>query len=150
MVKAVIDTNILVDYLRGIPQAKVELALYESLAISVVSWMDVMAGTTPQTESASRAFLETFDLLQIDAKVAECAVQIRKSRRIKLPNAIIWATAEVHQTRLSRATHAISPQRTGNPCSLCAIERVQPDCLPFSAAIANTAEQPLLVYNGCC
>jgi len=113
-VKAVLDTNILVDYLRGIPQAKVELALYESPSISIISWMEVMAGTTPQTESTARAFLETFDLLQIDAKVAECAVRIRKSRRIKLPDAIIWATAEVHQALLvTRNTRDFSPSEPG-------------------------------------
>jgi predicted nucleic acid-binding protein len=100
MVKAVIDTNILVDYLRGIALAATELALYQSPAISVISWMEVMAGTTGQTESAARAFLQSFDLLQIDARVAEQAVILRKARRIKLPDAVIWATAQVNQCLL--------------------------------------------------
>jgi hypothetical protein len=100
MVRAVIDTNILVDYLRGIPQARTELALYESPSISVITWMEVMAGTTSQTESAARAFLQSFDLLEIGAKTAERAVQLRKTKRIKLPDAIIWATAQVHQCLL--------------------------------------------------
>jgi predicted nucleic acid-binding protein len=59
-----------------------------------------MAGTTPQTERAARAFLQSFDLLEIDDKIAERAVLIRKTRRIKLPDAIIWATAQVHQCLL--------------------------------------------------
>lgn len=98
--KAVIDTNILVDYLRGIPLAATELTLYNRPAISVISWMEVMAGTTGQTEAAARAFLQTFDLLEIDAKVAEQAVVLRKKKRIKLPDAIIWATAQVHECLL--------------------------------------------------
>jgi predicted nucleic acid-binding protein len=97
MVKAVIDTNILVDYLHGIPEARAELALYQRPAISAITWMELMVGTAPQAEPAVRAFLQTFDLLEIDASVAERAVQIRKSKRIRLPDAIIWATAQVHQ-----------------------------------------------------
>jgi predicted nucleic acid-binding protein len=100
VVKAVIDTNILVDYLCGIPLAATELGLYTSPAISVISWMEVMAGATPQNESTARAFLQSFDLLQIDARIAEQAVILRKARRIKLPDAVIWATAQVHQCLL--------------------------------------------------
>ena len=55
--KAVIDTNILVDYLHGIAPAKREIALYQSPAVSVITWMEVMAGATVRTESAVRAFL---------------------------------------------------------------------------------------------
>jgi len=113
-VKAVIDTNILVDFLRGLPQARAELALYQSPTISVMSWMEVMAGTTPQNESVARAFLQTFDLLQIEAKIAERAVLIRKTRRIKLPDAVIWATAEVHQCLLvTRNTRDFDPNEPG-------------------------------------
>lgn len=112
--RAVFDTNILVDYLRGYSQAKVELAHYQSPAISVISWMEVMTGTTPLTESAARAFLHSFDLLQIDARIAERAVLIRKSRRIKLPDAIIWASAEVHQCLLvTRNSRDFDPNEPG-------------------------------------
>ena len=98
--KAVIDTNILVDYLRGIPKAATELALYKRPAISMISWIEVLTGTTVQTEKAARAFLQTFDLLEIETTIAEQAVVLRKTKRIKLPDAIIWATAQVHQCLL--------------------------------------------------
>jgi predicted nucleic acid-binding protein len=62
--------------------------------------MEVMVGATPQNESTARAFLQSFDLLQIDARIAEQAVILRKARRIKLPDAVIWATAQVHQCLL--------------------------------------------------
>jgi len=48
MVRAVFDTNILIDFLRGLPQPKAELALYERPAISLVSWIEVLAGTVPE------------------------------------------------------------------------------------------------------
>lgn len=112
--RAVFDTNILVDFLRGVPQAKAELALYQSPAISVISWIEVMAGTTPQTESAARAFLQSFDLLEIGAETAECAVILRKTKRIKLPDAVIWASAHVHQCLLvTRNTRDFDPSEPG-------------------------------------
>ena len=98
--RAVIDTNILVDFLRSIPQAGTELALYQSPAISVISWIEIMAGTTAQNEATTRAFLQSFDLLQINSKTAESAAALRKTRRIKLRDAVIWATAQVEQCLL--------------------------------------------------
>lgn len=114
MVRAVIDTSVLVDYLRGVPQAKSELEHYATPAISVISWMEVMAGTTPDTEGIARAFLQSFDLLEIDAKTAESAVCLWKTKRIKLPDAIIWTTAQVHQCLLvTRNTRDFDPNEPG-------------------------------------
>jgi hypothetical protein len=114
VVKAVIDTNILVDYLYGIPQAQQELALYQSPSISVISWIEVMAGATEQTESTARGFLKSFDLLEIDTRVAEQAVVLRKTNRIKLPDAVIWATAQVHQCLLvTRNARDFDPRDPG-------------------------------------
>ncbi len=112
--RAVIDTNVLIDYLRGVRQAADELALYERPAISLISWMEVMAGTTDQTEGAVRAFLQTFELLEIDSEVAERAVALRKAGRIKLPDAIIWATAKRHECLLvSRNSRDFEPRDPG-------------------------------------
>ena len=44
MVKALLDTNILIDFLRGLPAARDELNRYEDKAISVITWMEVMVG----------------------------------------------------------------------------------------------------------
>ena len=99
MVKALFDTNILIDYLNGIPAAKTELDRYtgkDDKAISVIAWMEVLVGTTPETEQVTRSFLASFLSLPIDAPVASRSVEIRKSHKIKLPDAIVWATAQVH------------------------------------------------------
>jgi predicted nucleic acid-binding protein len=95
MVKALFDTVVLIDYLNGMPQARAEMARYDDSAISIVSWMEVMAGAPPQTEQATRDFLQTFRLVAIEADVAEEAVTLRRSRRLKLPDAIVWASARV-------------------------------------------------------
>lgn len=112
--KAVIDTNILVDFLQGLPAAATELALYRDPAISIVTWIEVMVGTTPDTERAVRTFLDSFELLTLDERVAECAVKLRKTRRIKLPDAIIWATSQVNQCLLvTRNSRDMDPNDPG-------------------------------------
>ena len=114
MVRAVIDSCILIDFLRGVPAATSELALYERPAISVISWMEVMAGTSEQTEQTVRGFLQSYSILEIEAEVAERAVLLRRSRRIKLPDAIIWATAQVRESLLvTRNTHDFDPSLPG-------------------------------------
>jgi hypothetical protein len=92
--KAVFDTNILVDYLNGIPAAKRELEHYEEAAISLVTWMEVLAGADDAKEEAvTRDFLAQFDVRPLDKTVAERAIKIRRQHKLKLPNAVIWATA---------------------------------------------------------
>jgi predicted nucleic acid-binding protein len=94
MVKALFDTNILIDFLNGVPQARAELDRYESKAISVVSWMEVMVGAPAEAEAGTRGFLNGFDLIGIDEEIAEKAVTLRRAHRVRLPDAIIWASAD--------------------------------------------------------
>jgi predicted nucleic acid-binding protein len=47
MVKALFDTNVLIDYLSGIKAAKTELAKYSNMAISMITWMEIQDGTEP-------------------------------------------------------------------------------------------------------
>lgn len=100
MVKALLDTNVLIDYLNGIDAAAEELSLYASKAISIITWMEVLAGTASEEEAVVRAWLLSFEVLALDETVAERAVAIRKARRIRLPDAVIWATAQVHSRLL--------------------------------------------------
>ncbi|NKI70649.1 PIN domain-containing protein [Collimonas pratensis] len=96
MVSALFDTNILIDYLNGIEQARAELDRFSDKAISLVTWMEVMVGATPETEAIMRSFLNGFTNLPIDEQVANIAIAIRKKYRMKLPDAIVWGTAQVH------------------------------------------------------
>jgi predicted nucleic acid-binding protein len=91
--KVVFDTNILIDYLVGIEAAREELALYAGPLISTITWIEVMLGATEAEEPELRAFLDRFDQVPIDGRVAEIAVAIRPRYRIRVPDAIIWASA---------------------------------------------------------
>jgi predicted nucleic acid-binding protein len=93
MVKVLFDTNVLIDYLNGIVEAKDELTQHTDSAISVITWMEVLVGATPTTETTLKAFLSQFHLLPIDHAVSETSVRLRQQHKIKLPDAIIWATS---------------------------------------------------------
>lgn len=94
MVKALFDTNILIDYLNGARPAKKELSRYQDKAISLITWMEVLVGATPETEGALRSFLNSFEQLPITEPVSNLAVSIRRQYKIKLPDAIVWASAQ--------------------------------------------------------
>ncbi|WP_159712887.1 type II toxin-antitoxin system VapC family toxin [Geminicoccus flavidas] len=96
MVKALFDTNILIDHLNAVPEARAELRRYEAKAISIVTWMEVMVGAEPDLQAPTRGFLGGFEVIGIEERVAERAVKLRRSHRIRLPDAVIWATAQVH------------------------------------------------------
>ena len=93
--KAVFDSNILIDYLNGIGESRNELSLYTSKHISIITWIEVMAGVTDNEEEKTvRQFLETFNIEKVTLDIAEKSVTIRKENRIRLPDSIIWATAK--------------------------------------------------------
>jgi predicted nucleic acid-binding protein len=93
MVKALFDTNILVDHIRGVGAARVEIERYDDRAISIVTFIEMLVGTTPETESVERALMQRFEIVPLDHEVAEAAAAIRRDHRLKLPDAIIWASA---------------------------------------------------------
>ena len=68
--------------------------------ISTITWMEVLVGTTPEEEAAIRAWLGSFDMIALDAAIANRAAEIRKQRRIRLPDAIVWASAEINSMLL--------------------------------------------------
>jgi predicted nucleic acid-binding protein len=94
VVRALFDTNIVLDYLKGIDAAEQEFSRYEDIAISVVSRIEVLVGVTPDIEPDVRAFLDDLATVQLDTEVAERAVELRRAHRIKLADAIIWASAQ--------------------------------------------------------
>jgi predicted nucleic acid-binding protein len=100
MVKALFDTNILIDFLNAIPHAREEMAKYDEKAISIISWMEMMVGADAEVVEHTRPFLDTFTVVALTKDVAERAVGFRRTRGVKLPDAIVWASADVHSMLL--------------------------------------------------
>ena len=111
---AVFDTNIVIDALNGLSGAGAEYVRYQRVLISRITWIEVMVGAQDD-DVRLRDFLETnFEIIPLDLSVAEAAVRLRRTHRIRLPDAIIWATAQTHQAVLvSRNTKDFNPDWDG-------------------------------------
>jgi predicted nucleic acid-binding protein len=110
---ALFDTNILIDYLNGIPEAHKAITQFSDRAISIITWMEVLAGATQHDESRIRIFLKQFKRIELDETIASEAVTVRRTLKIKLPDAIIYASARLHSrvliTRNARDLPATTP-----------------------------------------
>jgi len=99
----VFDSNIVIDALNGSGNADSEFSRYKKCAISLVTWIEVMAGIHDVSkQSAANDFLYSkFVVHGIDNDIAAIAADLRrKQRSLKLPDAIIWATAMQQNTLL--------------------------------------------------
>lgn len=99
--KALFDTNILIDYLNGVEAARQELRLHRDRLVSVITWMEILAGAkSAEEEEVIEMFLREFTLVDITRRTAREAVSLRRSHRLRLPDAIIWASARTESALL--------------------------------------------------
>jgi predicted nucleic acid-binding protein len=94
------DSNILILHLRyALDDATTKLldaAVQNKLAaISVITRSEVLAWSSHTDESleTAQSLLTNFVSIPVDAQIADAAAQIRRSVNIKLPDALIAATA---------------------------------------------------------
>jgi predicted nucleic acid-binding protein len=90
----IFDTCILIDYLQGVKKAAVEIKAHETPMISAITYAEVLAGAdTAETKRTALGLLAHFEVVVLDKDLAERAAQIRRDMKMKLPDAIIFATA---------------------------------------------------------
>jgi predicted nucleic acid-binding protein len=100
-VKALFDTNILIDLLNGRSEANTEAGLYSSLSISRISWIEVLTGVRDADEQRRvEDLLSFFEMIELNEGVAREAITLRRQHRLKLPDAIIWASAKLRENLL--------------------------------------------------
>jgi predicted nucleic acid-binding protein len=98
MTDAVVDTGVLLDYLAGDERAQGAIAPCVHRAISVVTWLELMAVCPAAQLDAARGFLRTFERLSISESVADEALRlVQLHPGLPLNRALTWATARVNQ-----------------------------------------------------
>lgn len=112
---ACVDSDVLIDYFDGIPEASEELARYDRLLISRITWIEVLVGAAqPALAQVREDFLRQFQMIELDAAVARQAITLRQKHRLRLPDAIVWASARVSQALLiSRNTKDFPSRHPG-------------------------------------
>ena len=96
-----LDTNILIDVLRGEATALAWLEQQPSPRISVITWIEVLVGCRDGEREAVQTWLEGFPRLPLDDAIASETVRLRQQHGLKVPNAIILATARCAQLTLA-------------------------------------------------
>jgi predicted nucleic acid-binding protein len=109
-----LDSVVLIDSANGIELALNVLAASRGASISIITWIEVLAGARDAVEEAHlRDLLRRFLVLPVTLEIAEVAASIRRERRLKLPDAVIFATARVHRLVLvTRNTKDFPPGDT--------------------------------------
>lgn len=93
---AVSDSDVLIDWLQGRPEAKTVFSEYDRVLLSKITWMEVLVGfRTPEQDATARRSLSQFDVIAISDAIAEEAIAIRRAQRLKIADALIFATARV-------------------------------------------------------
>ena len=93
--RAIIDSDVLIDYLQGVAAAKAKLARYRQPHYSVISLMEVLCGAqTDDERRAAESLLATMRRVELTETIARRAVEVRRQHGLKLPDAIVLACAE--------------------------------------------------------
>ena len=96
-VNALVDTNVLVDYLQGRPEAAAELDRYHEVLVSAISVVELVVGAgSPSRITAVDALLRSCRVITVDEAIARDAGQLRRETRLRLPDALVWACARAH------------------------------------------------------
>ncbi|WP_240922545.1 type II toxin-antitoxin system VapC family toxin [Thermococcus sp. 9N3] len=101
-----IDTNILIYYLAdAIPEEelpKVEEILRTSFNVSIITKIEFLGwkGHTPKGFEKSKEFISFANVIPLTDEIGDVAIELRRRVSIKLPDAVIAATALVHNLTL--------------------------------------------------
>lgn len=100
MADLLVDTDVFVDHLRGAAELR---AGRHRLHYSVITRAELVAGTTATDLVAT--LLGPFRELVVDRAIAERAGRIRRDSGVRLPDALIAATAIEHRLQLATRNH---------------------------------------------
>ncbi|MBS0186314.1 MAG: PIN domain-containing protein [Proteobacteria bacterium] len=94
--KALFDSNIIIDYLNGISQAQTEIARFKTKAITIITYIEVGVGIKDVLMMKKiETFLTThFEIIPVNQTIANLAIQARQKYKLKIPDSIIFSTAQ--------------------------------------------------------
>ena len=105
-VKYLLDTNILIGMYKHLPDVRNLLnassATTANCGYSAITRMELLSypGITQAEITALQNLLAKLTYLPLTMAIEDATISLRRAHRVKLPDAIIVATAEVHGLRL--------------------------------------------------
>ncbi len=97
----VLDTNIIIDFLLGRDQAKLLFNSYKEkttkMMISIITVIEILVGIfDPEKQKKVRLWLDSFHTVSVESDIVGVAVLLRQQFKLKVPDALIIATAKYH------------------------------------------------------
>ena len=93
---ALLDTNIIIDFLCNNKAAITEITKYKKLHISIISYIEVLSGNRSHDEiNRTKEFFSHLIIEDMTEEIADAAIEIRNKNKIKLPDSVILATSSV-------------------------------------------------------
>ena len=114
LMRLLLDTNVLIDVLKGEATARDWLEEQQQPAVSVITWIEVLFGCRTAESQTVEAWLDSFERLPLDRDVARESVQARQRHGLKVPDAIILATARCHGLTLATRNSKDFPLSLGD------------------------------------
>ena len=105
-IKYLLDTNIIIGLLKQSPDVITYLSktqpILKECAYSAITRMELLGfvGITAEEDQSIQQLLDAMHYFELDADIEDVTIQLRRNTSIKLPDAIIAATARVHQLEL--------------------------------------------------
>lgn len=92
--RIVVDTSLIINLFNGVTEVK-ELIAGRDLFVSVISEIEVLSfpGITQEDTALLKSFLSECYVIDIEPAIKDITIDIRSRKKVKLPDAVIAATA---------------------------------------------------------
>ena len=100
--KVLLDSNIIIYLSKGSLDIDKILIDYDEFYISIITYMEVLGYQfeNQKEKELIEQLLDQFEILHLDMEIAKEVISIKQKKKIKLPDAIIFATAKKNECDL--------------------------------------------------
>jgi predicted nucleic acid-binding protein len=94
--KGLLDSNVIIDLSKGNLSTEDLVKDYDSLYTSIISYVETLgySFTDEEERTVVLAVLNQVEIVDLNQTIADIAIEYRQRRKIKLPDALVLATAK--------------------------------------------------------
>jgi len=103
--KILLDTNVLIEILKGNQMTVERVQTFEDVVISAISVMELYWGAFNRLEVTKlEKFVSLFEIIELDNSISQTATELiktyAKSHNLDIPDSLIASTALIHHSKL--------------------------------------------------
>jgi len=94
--RGLLDSNVIIDASKGIVSVQDIVANYDDLFTSIICYVETLGYKfADETEKKIvKQILENIEIIELNRDIADIAIEYRKNNKIKLPDALVLASAK--------------------------------------------------------